>query len=68
MIEVKAVRTFIRTYSLFKSERVNVNIKLNLHKVMTYAYTPWVFAADIHPLKLQRLEAKFSTPLEIFRG
>jgi hypothetical protein len=32
MIEAKALRTFIRIYSLFKSERLNANIKLTLHK------------------------------------
>jgi hypothetical protein len=42
MIEAKVFRTFIRLYSLFKSERLNANIKLTLHKalirsVMTYA-------------------------------
>jgi hypothetical protein len=41
-IEPKAFRTFIRLYSLFKSERLSANIKLTLHKVliksvMTYA-------------------------------
>jgi hypothetical protein len=41
-IEAKAFRTFIRVYSLFKSERLSANIKLTLHKalirsVMTYA-------------------------------
>jgi hypothetical protein len=30
MIEVKAFRTFVRIYSLFKSERLNANIKLTL--------------------------------------
>jgi hypothetical protein len=49
-IEAKAFRTFIRLYSLFKSERLNVNIKLTLHKalirsVMTYACPAWEFAA-----------------------
>jgi hypothetical protein len=39
-------RTFIRVYSLFKSEQLNANIKLTLHKVlirsvMTYACTAW---------------------------
>jgi hypothetical protein len=42
MIESKAFRTFIRIYSLFKSEQLRANIKLTLHKalvrsVMTYA-------------------------------
>jgi hypothetical protein len=41
MIEAKAFRTFIRIYSLLKSERLSANIKLTLHKalirsVMTY--------------------------------
>jgi hypothetical protein len=45
MIEAKAFRTFIRVYSLFKSERLSANIKLTLHKalirsVMTYAAPP----------------------------
>jgi hypothetical protein len=63
MIEAKAFRTFIRTYSLFKSKRLSANIKLTLHKalirpVMTYASPAWEFAADTHPLKLQRLQNK----------
>jgi hypothetical protein len=33
-IEVKDFRTFIRLYSLFKSERLNANIKLTLHKAL----------------------------------
>jgi hypothetical protein len=33
-IEAKDFRTFIRLYSLFKSERLNVNIKLTLHKAL----------------------------------
>jgi hypothetical protein len=41
-IEAKNFRTFIRLYSLFKSERLSANIKQPLHKVlirsvMTYA-------------------------------
>jgi hypothetical protein len=60
MIEAKAFRTFIRIYSLFKSERLSTNIKLTLHKaliksIMTYACPAWEFAADKHLLKLQRL-------------
>jgi hypothetical protein len=63
MIEAKAFRTFIRTYSLFKSERLSANIKLTLHKalirsVMTHASPAWEFAADTHLLKLQRLQNK----------
>jgi hypothetical protein len=63
MIEAKASRTFIRIYSLFKSERLSTNIKLTLHKalirdIMTYAYPAWEFAADNYVLKLQRLQNK----------
>jgi hypothetical protein len=61
MIEAKAFSTFIRVYSLFKSERLSANIKLTLHKaliksVLTYACPTWDFAADTHLLKLQRLQ------------
>jgi hypothetical protein len=63
MIEAKAFRTFIRIYSLFKSERLSTNTKLTLNKalirsVMTYACPAWKFAADNHLLKLQRLQNK----------
>jgi hypothetical protein len=61
MIEAKAFRTISRLYSLFKSEQLNNNIKLSLHKalnrsVMTYATRAWEFAADTHQMKLQRLQ------------
>jgi hypothetical protein len=73
MIEAKAFRTFIRVYSIFKSERLSANIKLTLHKalirsVMTYASPAWEFATDSHLVKLQRLQTKFSAPLVIFQG
>jgi hypothetical protein len=62
-IEAKAFRTFIRIYSLFKSERLSADFKLTLHKtlirsVMTYACPAWKFAAECHLLKLQRLQNK----------
>jgi hypothetical protein len=46
IIEAKAFRTFIRLYSLFRSERLSANIKLTLHKalikpVMTYVSPAW---------------------------
>jgi hypothetical protein len=61
MIEAKALRTFIRLYSLFKSGRVSANIKLTLDKalirsVMTYACSAWEFAAETPLSKLQRLQ------------
>jgi hypothetical protein len=34
MIEGKAFKTFVRVYSVFKSERLNANIKLILHKAL----------------------------------
>jgi hypothetical protein len=50
-IEAKVFRTFIRLYSLFKSERLNANFNLTLLKaliksVMTYACSAWEFAAE----------------------
>jgi hypothetical protein len=61
MIEAKAFRTFIRIYSLLKSERLSSKIKLTLHKalirtVITYACPAWELAADTYLLKLQRLQ------------
>jgi hypothetical protein len=58
MIEPKALRTFIRIYSLFKSKLLSANIKLTLHKalirsIMTYACPDWEFVAESHLLKLQ---------------
>jgi hypothetical protein len=63
MIEAKDFRTFIRVYSLFKSEGLSANIKLTLLKalirsVMNYASPAWEFAADTHLIKLQRLQNK----------
>jgi hypothetical protein len=61
MIEAKAFRTFIRIYSLFKSERLSANTKLTLYKapirsVMTYFCPAWEFGANIYLLKLNRLQ------------
>jgi hypothetical protein len=55
----KVLRTYLRTYSLFKSERLNTNIKLTFYKdlirsITTYACPSWEYAADAHLLKLQR--------------
>jgi hypothetical protein len=59
MIEAKAFRTFLRVYSLFKSERLSTNIKLTLHKALIRSVIPaWESAADTHVLKLQRLQNK----------
>jgi hypothetical protein len=63
MIEAKAFRTFIRIYSLFRSNHLSTNIKLTLHKalirsVMTYACPIWELVADTYLLQLQRLQNK----------
>jgi hypothetical protein len=62
-VEAKACRTFIRICSLFKSDRLNANLKLTLYKalirsLMTYACPAWEFAADTHLLKFQHLQNK----------
>jgi hypothetical protein len=64
MIEVKAFRTFIKIYSLFKTERLSVNIKVILIKALitsavTYACQACVYEMDTCLLKLQRLQRKF---------
>jgi hypothetical protein len=71
MIEAKAFRTFIRVYSLFKSERLSSNIKLTLHKalirsVMTYACPSCEFVAGTHVIKLQRLKNKVCRTIDNF--
>jgi hypothetical protein len=62
MIKAKAFRTFIRIYSLHKSDRVSASIKVILYKalisVMTYACPVWELAADMYHIKLQHLENK----------
>jgi hypothetical protein len=63
MIEAKAFRTFIRIYSLLKSESLSAKIKLTLQKALirtgiTYACPAWELAADTYLLKLQRLHNK----------
>jgi hypothetical protein len=63
MTEAKAISTFIRIYSLFKSERLSANIKLALNKalirsVMTFACPAWAFAEDTYLLKLQPVQNK----------
>jgi hypothetical protein len=63
MTEAKAFRTFIRIYSLLKSEHLSAKIKLTIHKalirtVITYAWPAWELVADTHLLKLQRIQNK----------
>jgi hypothetical protein len=61
-MEAKAFTTFIRDYSLFKSEWLSTNI-LTLHKaliksVMIYAYSACEFVADTHLWKSQHSQNK----------
>jgi hypothetical protein len=42
MIEAKAFRTFIRIYSLFKSERLSASIKVTLHKAKPDRKYKWL--------------------------
>jgi hypothetical protein len=63
IIGAKALRTFIRIYSLFKSERLSANIKLTLHRalirsILTYALPAWKLAADTYLFKLRCLKNK----------
>jgi hypothetical protein len=63
MIETKDSRSFIRLYSLFRSERQSANIKLTLHKalissVMTHACRAWEFTAETRTLRVQNLQNK----------
>jgi hypothetical protein len=57
----KLLRTYIWTYSLFKSGNLNTNIKFTLYKalimsVVTYACPSWDYAVDAHLFKLQPLQ------------
>jgi hypothetical protein len=65
MIDSKAFRTFIRLYTLFKSERLSAYMKLTLQKtlinsVTTHPCLDWELAAGTHLMKLQRLQEKRS--------
>jgi hypothetical protein len=67
MIEATAFRTFIRIYSLFKSERLRADIKLIIHKrvsrsLMTYACLKWEISAYTYFLTLQRMQNKVLPP------
>jgi hypothetical protein len=62
MTEAKTFRTFIRIFSLLKSERLSTNIKVTLHKapirsVMTYACPVCELVADTYLLKNKVLQA-----------
>jgi hypothetical protein len=60
------------TYSLFKSDRLSANIKLNLYKtlirsVIIYASPAWEFAVNTYLLKLQRLQTKVLSTIGNYR-
>jgi hypothetical protein len=57
IMEAKAFRTFTRIYALIKSERLNANFKVTLHKaligsVTTYACPGWEIRCRHLPLKI----------------
>jgi hypothetical protein len=73
MTEAKTFRTFIRIYTLLKSEQLSANIKLSLHKtlirsVMTYTCPARELAVDTYHLKLQRLQNKVLRTIGNFQG
>jgi len=62
-IVTKALRTFVRIYSLLKSEELSIKTKMVLYKAlirskMTYACPTWESAADTHLMELLRLQNK----------
>jgi hypothetical protein len=72
MIETKTFRTFIKIYSLFKSEHLNANIKLMLHKALirsyAYACSIWELASENVLLILHLLQNKVLRFTKIFQG
>jgi hypothetical protein len=57
----RALRTYVRTCSLFRSGRLSTNLDLTVYKalvrwLMTYTRFTLEFAADAHLWKLQRLQ------------
>jgi hypothetical protein len=57
----KALATYTRTYSRFKSARLNINIELTLHKalirtIMVYACLTGAYTENAHLLKLKSLQ------------
>jgi hypothetical protein len=56
-IAAKALGTYIRTYSIFKSKHLSAHINLIVYRalirsIMTYACPTWEFASDTHLMKL----------------
>jgi hypothetical protein len=73
LIVTKALRTFLKIYSLLKSEKLSIRTKMTLHKALissklTYAWPTWESAADKQLLKLRRLQTKYSVYLVAYRG
>jgi hypothetical protein len=57
----KALGTYIRTYSIFKSKHLSAHVKLIMYgalirSIMTSACPTWESAADTHLMKLQCLQ------------
>jgi hypothetical protein len=71
MIEAKAVRTFIRVHSLFRSERLSVNIKLTLHKALIRSVMTLAPPGNLRQTptfwNCSEYKTRFSAPLEILQ-
>jgi hypothetical protein len=58
--EAEAFKTFIRIYSLLKSDRLSPTLhKALIISVINYVFPAWELAADVYLLKLQRLQKRF---------
>jgi hypothetical protein len=68
----KVLGTYIRTYSLFRSERLSTNVKLILYKALirsvVYARPTWEYVADAHLLKLHRMQNRVLRAVDIDRA
>jgi len=72
-IEIKAFPTFIRVFSLFKSERLSANVNLTLHKalvrcIMNYASPPGNLVQISIFWNCSSCKTKPSSVLAIFQG
>jgi predicted PP-loop superfamily ATPase len=72
-VVTRALRAFLKIYSLLKSEKLSIISKMTLHKALirsrlTYACPTWESAADKHLLKLRRLQTKYSVQLVAYEA
>jgi hypothetical protein len=72
-ITFKALRIFLSIYPLLKIERLSVDTKLTLYKIlirsiMNYAYFTWELAADSYLLKCSICKTKLFAPPVTYQG